>query len=195
VRLRLFAIAAAAALTCAPAGAQMAPGLRAPESVVDAVGDAWMMGCFFASSDRPAVGLNIGMELAGPSLHSADAIPDPLRPLINGLPARDRFAVLDAPGGQVWMFFDPKTKRCIVVPLPVDTPGIEAKLLSLMGDEWKQIPTREGVPAGTTVFEQAFPATPSLGRPAATLQVWYQPTGDAASPQMIVTERVRKKRN
>jgi len=193
MRFSRFALAAAAALVCAPAAAQIAPGIRAPESVADAATDAWMLGCFFAAAERPAAGLNIGFELAGPSLHAVNAMPDDaLRPLIDALPGRTRIAVLDAPGGQVWMFHDPKPKRCIVVPTPVSTEGVEARFLKLMAKDWKPVEGHAGAPADAKVFEHSFGA--ALGRPAVTLRTWYQAASGPAQPQMIVTEQVRRKK-
>jgi hypothetical protein len=186
------ALAAAAALACAPAAAQIAPGVRAPESVVDAVADAWLLGCFFAAAERPAAGLNVGIELGGPGLHSPQSAPDDLRPLIFALPGRMSVAVLDAPGGQAWMFHDRKTKRCIVAPTPVSTEGVEAKFLELMARDWKPVEGHVGAPSGARVFENSFGA--ALGRPAVTLRAWHQPASGPAQPQMIVTEQVRRKR-
>jgi hypothetical protein len=193
MRLRPLSLAAAAAaLACAPAGAQLAPGMRAPESVVDAVAHAWLTGCFFAAAERPAVGLNMGFDLAGPSLHPVNSVPKDLLPLIMSLPARMRVAVADAPGGQVMMFHDNKAKRCLVVPTPASTPGVEAEFLSLMDGDWKPVSGHEGAPAGAKVFEQSFGA--GLGRPAVTLRTWYQAPQGPDQPQMIVTEQVRRKR-
>lgn len=186
------ALAAAAALACAPAAAQIAPGVRAPESVVDAVADAWLLGCFFAAAERPAAGLNVDIELGGPGLHSPQSAPDDLRPLIFALPGRMSVAVLDAPGGQAWMFHDRKTKRCIVAPTPVSTEGVDAKFLELMARDWKPVEGHVGAPAGARVFENSFGA--ALGRPAVTLRAWHQPASGPAQPQMIVTEQVRRKR-
>lgn len=188
-----LALAVTVALTFAPAAAQIAPGVRAPTSVVEAAGDAWMLGCFFAAAERPAAGLNIGFELAGPSLHPVNAMPDAaLLPLIGALPGRTRIAVLDAPGGQVWMFHDPKSKRCIVVPTPVSTEGVEARFVDLMAKDWKPVEGHVGAPSGAKVFEQSFGA--ALGRPAVILRTWYQPASGPAQPQMIVTEQVRRKK-
>ncbi|HEV2747977.1 MAG TPA: hypothetical protein VGW34_11840, partial [Allosphingosinicella sp.] len=157
-----------------------------------AVAQAWLMGCFFAAAERPAVGLNIGFDRAGPSLHPVKSVAKDLLPLIMTLPDRMRVAVVDAPGGQVMMFHDNKAKRCLVVPTPASTPGVEAEFLSLMDKDWKPVSGHEGAPAGVKVFEQSFGA--GLGRPAVTLRAWYQPAQGPDRPQMIVTEQVRRKR-
>jgi hypothetical protein len=192
-RFRFFALAAAAALGPTSATAQIAPGVRAPQSVAEAAADAWLFGCFFASAERPAAGLNLGFELAGPGLHSVDAMPDgDLLPLIGALPDRTRIAVLDAPGGQAWMFHDPKSKRCIVVPTPVRAEGVEAAFLKLMAKDWKPVEGHAGAPAGARVFEQSFGA--GLGRPAVTLRTWFQSASGPSQPPMIVTEQVRRKK-
>lgn len=115
-----------------------------------------------------------------------------LLPLIGALPDRARIAVLDAPGGQPWMFHDPKSKRCIVVPAPVSTEGVEAAFLKLMASDWKPVEGHAGAPSGARVFEQSFGA--ALGRPSVTLRTWFQPASGPAQPQMIVTEQVRRKK-
>jgi hypothetical protein len=185
----LLALLAPLAATTA-AAAQMAPGLRAPTSVADGVGDAWWMGCYFAATDRPAVGLNLPLgDLAGEGLHAPTAIPDELRAFIGSLADHVRTAVLDAPGGAVWMFFDAQTKRCMIVPLPVASEGIEAVFPSLVPADngWRRISRDDG----STAFEHDFEAAPRLRRPGGRLRAWYQAAQGAASPQMIVVERVR----
>jgi hypothetical protein len=170
--------------------AQIAPGLRAPTSVADGVGDAWLSGCYFAATDRPAVGLNLPLgDLAGAGLHGPTAIPDELRAYIDTQADEVSVAVLDAPGGQVWMFFDAAAKRCTIVPQPAASEGIEAQFDSLVRNDsdWHQV-TRDG---GGAAFEQDFEAAPSLGRPGGRLRAWYQAAQGPAQPQMIVVERVR----
>jgi hypothetical protein len=190
--LKRFALLLAllAPLAAMPAAAQMIPGLRAPASIAAGVGDAWWSGCFFAATDRPAVGLNLPLgELAGAGLHEPASIPDDLRAFIATLAGHVRIAVLDAPGGQVWMFFDARAKRCTIIPEPVASEGIDAKFPSLVpgGDGWRRIIRDDGSPA----FEQDFEAAPALRRPGGRLRAWYQAAQGPASPQMIVVERVR----
>jgi hypothetical protein len=186
ILLAAFALPVAAA----PAAAQIAPGLRAPENIRGAVAQAWLMGCYFAATDRPAVGLNLPLgDLAGAGLHAPTSIPDDLRAFIDTLADDVRTAVLDAPGGAVWMFFDARSKRCAIVPQPVTSEGIEAEFTTLvrLDNEWRAA-TREG---GGAAFEQDFQAAPALGRPGGRLRAWYQAAAGPASPQMIVVERVR----
>lgn len=193
MRFGPFALAAAAALASASAEAQIAPGVRAPQSVAEAAADAWMLGCVFAAAERPAAGLNLGFELAGPGLHAVNALPSAdLLPLIGTLPDRTRIAVLEAPGGQAWMFHDPKSKRCIVVPTPVSTEGVDAAFLKLMGGDWKPVEGHGAAPVTAKVFEQSFGA--ALRRPAVTLRTWFQAASGPAQPPMIVTEQVRRKK-
>jgi len=193
--LRTGAVAASLAAAL-PATAQIAPGMRPPTSMSEAAGHAWSMGCFFAASERPAPGLNLPVASGGPDLREPDAIPDDLRPLIMAMPNRIVPALLNAPGGAIWMFYDPQSHRCMVVPSPVDAPGLQAELETNMAlmEGWTTVTGAAGAPAGATVYEQTFPAAPSLRRPAATLRVWYQPAAGPESPQMIVTERVAERR-
>jgi hypothetical protein len=189
-RLAILLAAIALPLAATPAAAQMVPGLRAPASVADAVADAWLAGCYFAATDRPAVGLNLPLgDLAGPGLHAATSIPDELRAFIDTLADNVVVAVLDAPGGAVWMFFDPRSKRCTIVPQPVTSEGIEAEFTTLVrpDQDWRPV-TRDG---GGAAFEQDFEAAPALRRPGGRLRAWYQAAKGPASPQMIVVERIR----
>jgi hypothetical protein len=189
---RLFLLLAGFALTlpAAPVAAQMVPGLPAPRSVRAAVNEAWIMGCFFAATDRPAVGLNLPLgDLAGPGLHAPTSIPDELRAFIDTLADDIVTVMLDAPDGAAWRFFDTGSKRCTVVPQPATSEGIEAEFRSLVrpDQDWRPV-TRAG---GGAAFELDFDAAPTLGRPGGRLRAWYQAAAGPASPQMIVVERVR----
>lgn len=176
-------------LAAAPAAAQIAPGLRAPGNIRGAVAQAWLMGCYFAATERPAPGLNMDTAMGGPGLHEPRAMPAGLRAFIDSLGDHVRLAVLDAPGGEVWMFYDARAKRCTIVTNPADAEGIGEEFASLvrLDNEWRAA-TREG---GGGAFEQDFEAAPALRRPGGRLRAWYQPAAGPASPQMIVVERVR----
>lgn len=176
-------------LTAAPAAAQIAPGLRAPTSVRDGVIQAWLMGCYFAATERPAAGLNIDTSMGGPGLHEPRSMPAGLRAFVDTLGDHVRLAVLDAPGGEVWMFYDGRAKRCTIATNPVDAEGIGDEFASLvrLDNDWRAV-TREG---GGAAFEQDFEAAPALRRPGGRLRAWYQAAAGPASPQMIVIERVR----
>jgi hypothetical protein len=190
--LRRFAIILASLalpLTAAPAAAQIAPGLRAPTSVRDGVIQAWLMGCYFAATERPAAGLNIDTSMGGPGLHEPRSVPAGLRAFIDTMGDHVRLAVLDAPGGEVWMFYDGRAKRCTIATNPADAEGISEEFASLirLDNDWRAV-TREG---GGAAFEQDFEAAPALRRPGGRLRAWYQAAQGPASPQMIVVERVR----
>lgn len=189
-----FALAATAAPP--PASGQIAPGIRAPSSIADAAGQAWLVGCFFAASERPAPGINMGMELAGEGVRRPDVIPDSLSAFIATLPAETNVAILGAPGGEIWIFYHPRTHRCVILPNPVDAPGLREELATMVGpdDDWLPVSDAEGLPAGVAAVQQSFPAYAPLRRPAATLRVWYQPAAGPESPQMIVTERIAEPR-
>jgi hypothetical protein len=189
-RLALLILAAfALPLAAAPAAAQIAPGLRAPETIRGAVAQAWLMGCYFAATERPAAGLNIDTSMGGPGLHEPRSIPAGLRPFLDTLADHVRLAVLDAPGGEVWMFFDARAKRCTIVTNPADAEGMSEEFASLirLDNDWRPV-TRAG---GGAAFEQDFEAATRLRRPGGRLRAWYQPAAGPASPQMIVVERVR----
>lgn len=176
-------------LTAAPAAAQIAPGLRAPENIRGAVAQAWLMGCYFAATERPAAGLNIDTSMGGPGLHEPRSIPADLRGFVDALGDHVRLAVLDAPGGEVWMFYDAGARRCTIVTNPADADGIGEEFTRLvrLDNDWRAA-TREGDAAA---FEQDFEAAPRLRRPGGRLRAWYQAATGLASPQMIVVERVR----
>ena len=189
-RLALLLLAGLALpLAAAPAAAQIAPGLRAPENVRDAVGQAWLMGCYFAATERPSAGLNIDISMGGPGLHAPRSMPAGLRGFVDTLGDHVRLAVLDAPGGGVWMFYDGQAKRCTIVTDPADAEGIGAEFANLvrLDNDWRPA-TREG---GGAAFEQDFEAAPALRRPGGRLRAWYQAAAGPASPQMIVVERTR----
>lgn len=188
-RAALILAAFALPIPAAPAAAQIAPGLRAPANLRDAVGQAWLMGCYFAATERPAAGLNIDTSMGGPGLHEPRSMPAGLRAFIDTLGDHVRLAVLDAPGGEVWMFYDATAKRCTIVTNPADAEGIDAEFASLvrLDNDWRAA-TREG---GGAAFEQDFEGAPALRRPGGRLRAWYQAATGPASPQMIVVERVR----
>jgi hypothetical protein len=188
-RFALILAAFALPVAAAPAAAQIAPGLRAPENIRGAVAQAWLMGCYFAATDRPAPGLNMDISRGGPGLRDASSMPASLRPFMDTLGDHVSLAVLDAPGGEVWMFYNAQAKRCTIVTNPADAEGIDAEFASLvrLDNDWRAA-TREG---GGGAFEQDFEAAPTLGRPGGRLRAWYQAAAGPASPQMIVVERVR----
>jgi hypothetical protein len=185
--LILAALALPSALT--PGAAQIAPGLRAPENIRGAVAQAWLMGCYFAATERPAAGLNIDTSMGGPGLHEPRSMPAGLRGYIDTLAGHVRLAVLDAPGGEVWMFHDAQAKRCTILTNPTEAEGVGEEFASLvrLDNDWRPA-TREG---GGAAFEQDFEASPALRRPGGRLRAWYQAATGPASPQMIVVERVR----
>jgi len=184
-------LALLAALPAAPADAQMAPGLRAPTSIAEGAGDAFLEGCYFATTGRPSAGLNVDISLAGAGVHAPDRIPDELRPLIDTLADHVGVITLDAPGGKIWIFFDPEVDRCMIVPQPVTAEGVEGALQSMVQRDWRPV-TREG---GGAAFEQDFEGNAMIGARAGTLRAWYQPAQGPASPQMIVVERLRQSGN
>ena len=189
-RLGALLTAMALPLAAAPAAAQFQPGLRAPEDIGDGVFQSFLMGCYFATSGRPANGLNIPLDSDGASLSPPSSIPDGLRALIDTLDASVRVVVLATPGGAVWTFFDPNSYRCLIVPEPADADGIEAQLLQIVerDDDWRPV-QREG---GRRAFEQQFEANSMIRAPAGRIRTWYQPAEGPAHPQMIVVERVSR---
>jgi hypothetical protein len=189
-RAALILAALALPITATPAAAQIAPGLRAPTSVRDGVIQAWLMGCYFAATERPAPGLNTDISTGGPGLHMPRSIPAGLSAFMHAtLAGHVRIAVLDAPGGEIWMFYDAQAKRCTIATNPADTQGIGDEFASLirLDNEWRPA-AREG---GGGAFEQDFEGAPRLGRTGGRLRAWYQAAAGPASPQMIVVERVR----
>ncbi|MEZ0244586.1 MAG: hypothetical protein ACAH11_14520 [Sphingomonas sp.] len=180
--MRGAALMAAAALFLFAGGearAQIAPGFRAPASIVDGIDHAWGFACFLAAAGRPVAGLNIGMEQAGEGLHRPGRIPDDLAPLAKRLDGYS-VVVLDAPGGGVWIFHSVREKRCVIVPYPLDTPGV-AEAAPAMFAGFRNVKPVEGRP-GVYAFD--VPGAPRL-------EFHYQPAGDGL-PQMIVTEQKKK---
>jgi hypothetical protein len=174
MRTALALLAAPALLVSGEACAQMVPGFAPPKDVADAVGDS-LFGCNLAAYGRPMAGLNSDFSLAGEGLHPAGEVPAALKPLVN---ATTRTAVLDAPGGAVWIFFDTARRRCSVVPDPAETAAIDAVAARHFapgpGSEWKPLKDKPGV------YEQKLRGEP-------VMRAWYQ-AADGTLPQMIIME-------
>lgn len=175
-RLAPLLAAALVMLAGAEARAQVAPGVRAPTSVADGVDQAFGLACFLATAGRPFPGLNMGMELAGEGLRqpAPGDYPDDLRPVLDTLGGYDA-VWLDAPGGKVWIFFDQRRKRCVIIPHPLDAPGIEEAAREAFAGLGKPLRNRAGV------YEFKAAGAPRLW-------FWYQPA-KGGLPQMVITEQ------
>lgn len=190
MRRSALLLALLAPLAATPAAAQFQPGLRAPTSIRDGVGQSFTMGCYFAVSGRGANGLNIPLATEDASLRQPATVPDALRALVGSLGDNARTVVLDTPRGAVWTLFDPQTRRCLIVPEPAGAEGIEAELLNILRNlgEWREV-TREG---DARAFRQDFEGNRLIGARAGRMLTYYQAAQGPARPQMIVVELVSR---
>jgi hypothetical protein len=170
----LALLAAPTLLVPGMACAQIAPGLRAPVDVPMAMRHSLQYGCALAVYGRPVSGLNSDFSDAGEGLHPpTDGLPEAMKPLSA---TKTRVAVLDAPGGAAWIFFDTTRRRCSAVPTPTDLPDVEAIAAAVFapGEDWKPVGGKQGT------FELKIRGEP-------VIRGWYQPA-TATQPQMIIME-------
>ncbi|TMJ12280.1 MAG: hypothetical protein E6G94_14175 [Alphaproteobacteria bacterium] len=133
---------AALALLAGPAAAQIAPGIRTPDNVAEAVLMAQLFGCTAAASERLAGGLNapLAPDLKGVELHSA--LPPVLAPKVGPLAEGSKVMSLSSPEGSVWMAYDPTARRCVVSALAPDPAAVKAKLMPVFESgrsPWKSV--------------------------------------------------------
>jgi hypothetical protein len=158
--------------------AQISPGMNPPATVAAAVDDSLSIGCFLVVYGRPFPGLNLVLpQQTGKGLHTLAKAPDTMQPIAEMAGSDAKVATLDAKGGKGWIFFSDKNRRCIVVPDPVDAPGMEAVAAKTFahGDLWKPIDELPGVYEARIINEPVV-----RGR--------YQPASNGL-PQMIIMEQ------
>jgi hypothetical protein len=164
--------AACGLLWSAPqATAQIAPGLRAPETVADGIEQAHAMACFLAVAGRPFPGLNFDApDLMGEGLRKADVGPDWLSasyPAVSGA----TLTTLTTGQSDVWIAFDAASARCIIAAQADDTAALREALageLYAFGD-WDRRRDRSAIGyhyrqrlAGLTFVSRFLePATPA----------------------------------
>lgn len=168
--------------------AQIAPGVRTPDNVAEAVLMAQLFGCTSAASERLAGGLNSPLkpDLKGVDMHAA--LPPALAPKVGPLGEGSKILSLSSPEGDVWMAYDRTARRCVVSALVPDPAAVKAQLLPIFESErspWKRV--RGGkLPAGTTAYQWDVRATPRIGTPAvhlvATVAIPAEPGG-----QVVIT--------
>lgn len=137
-------LACLAALAVAgQAAAQIAPGIRAPLTQLDAFKQSYGLGCFMSVADRPWAGITgplLGME--GEGLRVESELPDWFLaefPMSEGV----RLASLDSPEGPVWIRYERASHSCIVGAAPSDPAGFKAALLQGFPDapgNWRHTP-------------------------------------------------------
>lgn len=132
--LSLVALVSALAVT-APLAAQIAPGLREPETKLDGVRQTLEMGCFLAVAGRPFPGINqplLGMK--GEGLKPQRGAPDWFKPFL-ATEGHNQLSLLETPQGPVWIAFNHAKRECRVAiqsPKPTD---IRDGLISKLADD------------------------------------------------------------
>jgi hypothetical protein len=116
---------AACALSIA-GNAQVVPGYRAPNDLVDAAAMAVTGGCRLASANRPLPGINMPAgSLAGEGITEYKSAPDWVEKASASQGAA-RYSTLASPEGPVWIRFDESTARCSVIVRPSDVAQFRA---------------------------------------------------------------------
>jgi hypothetical protein len=117
-------------LCVVPGNAQVMPGMRAPNDMVDAAVMAVTGACGLASAGRPVPGINMPANgNAGEGITEHRSAPDWVKKA-SAAAGRSRFSTLASPEGMVWIRFDESTARCSVIVRPKDV----AKFRSEFGD-------------------------------------------------------------
>jgi len=120
------------AVGVASANAQVMPGMRAPNDLVDAAVMAVNSACMLASAGRPVPGINMPAGgNAGEGITERRSAPDWVKK-VSASQGRSRFSTLASPEGEVWIRFDESTARCSVI---VRRSDVE-KFRSAFGDSF-----------------------------------------------------------
>ena len=123
--------------------AQIAPGLRKPETQLQAMGQALDMGCFLATAGRPVPGINqplLGMK--GEGLTPQEVAADWLSPLI-ATAGRNQVSLLKTPQGPVWIVFNLDNGDCNVAAKAADRTALLNGLISRFTGEFGKWTTSE----------------------------------------------------
>ena len=194
VKRGLVLAALLAAALPGEAGAQIAPGVRLPDNVAEAVLMAQLFGCTSAASGRLAYGLNIPLEADQTNVALHEALPDNLAARVGPLGSESRILSLEAPDGAVWMAFDPAARRCVVTGLAVDPPRIREELMPIF--ESDRSPWQAAEPAVSADgrrlprYEWRVRATPRLGTPAVHMRATIDLPETPGQQLLITTEAV-----
>ena len=172
--------AAAGAFTLAPASAQIVPGIKAPETAVDAMSIAQMMGCTFAVLGRPSPFDTSNLEgTVGLTFH--EEAPEALL-AVAGMDAGDTLAfTIDNPESEVWALNDRRADRCAVLAMDGD---LEAASARFIGD----------FDQGIMEYKAADGSTPEAATYTSdplSLQATVIHSDGEGSPFAVITERKR----
>lgn len=105
-------------VVAARANAQVVPGFRAPNDMVDAAVMAVTSACLLASAGRPVPGINVPAGgNAGEGITEHRSAPEWVKE-VGAERGRSRFSTLASPEGEIWIRFDESTARCSVIVRP-----------------------------------------------------------------------------
>jgi hypothetical protein len=134
-KLREFAFLFSALALVAPATAQIAPGMREPETKLDGIRQALEMGCFLAVAGRPFPGINqplLGME--GEGLKPQSEAPAWLAPFLE-TEGRNQISLLETPQGPVWITFNHAKRDCRVTAQTAKPNDVRDGLINKLADD------------------------------------------------------------
>jgi hypothetical protein len=191
--MRIYSISAVmCVLSCvyAPANAQIAPGVRQPATVEDAVAMSHLFGCIGAVTDRPTNGLNIALNPTQKGVFIRDNLDVSLKTKLGDLSSSSKFLELQSPEGSAWTIFDPTSKKCSVTAIVKNPQKIGVGIAEMM--ENIKLPRLES-PAVVSSNGQKLPTfdwqisgTPKLGTPSVHLRVSIEAIGEAEN-QIVIT--------
>ena len=194
-RRRWTALAVLCSAQGSVAQAQVAPGVRHPDNIAEAVLMAQLFSCTSAASERPAEGLNIPLDSSLTGVANHPSLPDSLAGYVGPLGPNSRILSLDSPEGPVWMAFDPDAKRCVVTGEAVNPGLIREKLMPIFASEespWNPVAEARS-PDGSRAlprYEWRVRATPRLGTPAVHLRATIDIPDVPDQQLLVVTEAV-----
>lgn len=108
--------------------AQLAPGLKAPETKVEAIGQAHSLSCFLAVASRPVPGLNQDMpDNMGEGHFVEKAAPGWLASSVK-FGAGTTFSRASSAEGDIWIAFDQASRRCTIAAETADPAAMRTAL-------------------------------------------------------------------
>jgi hypothetical protein len=180
-----------AGLLAAPVQGQIAPGVRLPSNITDAVMMAHLFSCVGAATDRPANGLNIPLapDATGVALHKE--LPTKLRDSVGKMPSEAKFLSLSSPEGDAWVAFDPLAKRCVVTAVVSDPASVKRAAVDAMNHislpRLNKPAVRDASNHELPTYDWDIAATPRLGTPAVQLRVVIDADGSSARQIALIS--------
>ena len=170
VRTASGGLLACLALVVSPAAsAQLAPGLRAPETKLDAISQAHSMSCFLAVAARPVPGLNLDMpDNMGEGHFVEESAPEWLSQSFE-FESETNFSRAASDEGDIWIAFETESRTCTIATDAVDPATLQTAFenKAFASDDWKYKKSKSGQPAyhqmklGGLTYRSEFPSMPA----------------------------------